>query len=67
MKLEGTIIGSYDEAKLSYVNDKIELHAKVKFRLNGELIDTTLGRIIFNSVLLKDLNIKTELLGKSNS
>ena len=60
----GTIIGSYDEAKLSYVNDKIALHAKVKFRLNGELIDTTLGRIIFNSVLPKGFDYQNRIIGK---
>ena len=61
---EGTVIGSYEEAKLSYVNDKIALHAKVKFRLNGELIDTTLGRIIFNSVLPKGFEYQNRIIGK---
>ena len=61
---EGTVIGSYKEAKLAYVNEEIGLHARVKFRLNEEMIDTTLGRIIFNDVLPDDFEFQNRIIGK---
>jgi len=61
---EGSILGSYTEAELAYVNEEIALHAKVKFRLDGEIIDTTLGRIMFNSVLPDGFEFQNRMIGK---
>ena len=61
---EGTILGSYTEAQIAYDNSAIALHAKVKFRINGKIIDTTLGRIIFNSVLPDDFEFQNRMIGK---
>ncbi len=57
-------MGSYQETKLAYVNDEIALHAKVRFRLDGEIIDTTVGRIIFNSVLPDGFEFQNRMIGK---
>ncbi len=50
-KGEGKTFGSSSEARLALDSGEVELHAKVKFRVDGELIDTTVGRILFNDIL----------------
>ncbi len=62
-KGEGMIFSSEDEANLAYENGQLSLQAKIYLRreamFNGEpvsgRIETTLGKIIFNSVIPQDL------------
>jgi DNA-directed RNA polymerase subunit beta' len=39
------------DAKLAYNLDKLDLHADIRVRVEGQLISTTVGRLIFNEVL----------------
>jgi len=39
------------DARLAWEVRKVDLHADVRVRLDGALIDTTVGRLIFNEVL----------------
>jgi len=39
------------EARLAYELRKVDLHADVRVRVDGALLDTTVGRIVFNEVL----------------
>ncbi|WP_031517421.1 DNA-directed RNA polymerase subunit beta' [Desulfofalx alkaliphila] len=50
-KGEGSAFFSPDEAIMAYHNKAISLHAKIKVRLKGELIETTVGRLIFNEAM----------------
>jgi len=52
---EGMIFCSTEEARMAYDNGAVSLHAKVKIRFDGELLETTVGRVIFNSVIPKKL------------
>lgn len=60
---EGKIFRDFNEALMAYETNVISLHAKIKVRreieLNGEkvsgLIDTTVGKIIFNQPIPQDL------------
>ncbi len=62
-KGEGKVFMDENEALLAYDNHVISLHAKIKVRrsveLNGirrtDIIDTTVGRIIFNEIIPQDL------------
>lgn len=62
-KGEGKIFKDEQEAILAYDNKVISLHAKIKVRryreINGKmesrLIDTTVGRIIFNEAIPQDI------------
>jgi len=62
---EGKIFKDSNEAILAYDNGYIHLHTKIKVRrtieLDGELqskiIDTTVGRIIFNEAIPQEINI----------
>lgn len=47
-KGEGKIFLNYEEAYLAYLHGAIDLQAKIKVRMNGELVETTVGRLIFN-------------------
>ncbi|MBQ9593133.1 MAG: DNA-directed RNA polymerase subunit beta', partial [Lachnospiraceae bacterium] len=61
---EGSIFKNPNEAILAYENGYLTLHAKIKVRVHGKnsegkecsrVIDTTLGRILFNEVVPQDL------------
>ena len=56
---EGKVFRDFDEALMAYDAKDVELHAKIKVRreLNGssKLIETTVGRIIFNQPIPQDL------------
>ena len=47
----GMVFASEDEAMIAHDTDVIHLHAKIKVRMDGELIETTVGRIKFNHTM----------------
>ncbi|HDP69259.1 MAG TPA: DNA-directed RNA polymerase subunit beta' [Actinobacteria bacterium] len=51
---EGKVFCCSEEAILAYSSGDIDLQAKIKIRKDGELIDTTVGRVIFNQALPGD-------------
>ncbi|MBN1399206.1 MAG: DNA-directed RNA polymerase subunit beta' [Anaerolineae bacterium] len=69
-KGEGKVFSSYEETELAYRLGIVHVHARVKFANptghNGdtELIDTTVGRILFNSHLPPELRFVNETLDK---
>jgi len=64
-KGEGKIFSDTDEALIAFQDKQVGLHAKVKVRINGKLIDTTPGRVLFNSVFPKDFEFINEMMSKS--
>ncbi len=40
-----------DEARAAYDNEIIKEHTKIKVRIDGEIVETTTGRIIFKEIL----------------
>ncbi len=74
-KGEGFIFYSPEEAEIAYNEKRAELHAKVKVRTydlnaNGELelqlIETTIGRIIFNKVVPREVGFINVLITKKS-
>ena len=63
---EGMIFSSPDEAVAAYHQGALGLHARVKVRAGGELLSTTVGRVIFNSILPPELGFFNQVAGKSN-
>jgi len=64
-KGEGKFIGSIEEGLLAYENKAVGLHAIVNLRHNGEWIkNTTIGRIIFNSILPEGVEYVNEIIDK---
>ena len=65
-KGEGKCFASYEEARMAYENDIVSLHAKIKVRIEDEIIETTVGRLIFNYEvpIPKELGYINEEVGK---
>lgn len=61
---EGKIFSSPDEVIIAHNSGKLGLHARIKVRINGEKIETTTGRVIFNLIVPKELGFINELLNK---
>ena len=65
---EGTTFSDYDEAMTAYQDDEVALHTKVKIRVkhNGQnkIIETTMGRIIFNHILPSGFRFVNDILNK---
>lgn len=75
IKGEGLIFYSAEEAIVAYNERKVELHAFVKLRVKDtnkdgstyyKIIDTTLGRIIFNKVVPAGAGFINEVLTKKS-
>ncbi len=63
-KGEGTVFYSPEEVIIAYDNKKVGLHAKIKVKIDGNFIETTTGRVIFNQVLPKEMGYINQLLIK---
>ncbi len=48
---EGKVFASVEEAIIAYDYGQVHLQAKVKVRKNGELVETTMGRILLGELL----------------
>jgi DNA-directed RNA polymerase subunit beta' len=65
-KGENKRFASPNEVIVAYNAGKIDLHARIKLRLDGEIIETTTGRVIFNEVVPEGLGFINELLSKKS-
>jgi len=63
-KGEGIRFASKDEVLIAYDDEKVSLHAKIFVRLDGKVIETTTGRIVFNEVVPEGIAFVNELLTK---
>lgn len=63
-KGEGMVFSSPEEAIIAYNSKVVSLHAVVKVRIDGQLIETTIGRIIFNKIVPKEMGYFNQLLIK---
>ncbi len=62
---EGKSFSSRDEAMMAYQQDIVHLRAGVKVRLDGEVIETSVGRLIFNEHLPEGLTFQNDAMTKS--
>ncbi|HXG38218.1 MAG TPA: DNA-directed RNA polymerase subunit beta' [Bacteroidota bacterium] len=63
-KGEGMIFSSPQEAVIAFDHGKVGLHARVKVRVEGKLVETTIGRVLFNQILPPEIPFINELLNK---
>jgi DNA-directed RNA polymerase subunit beta' len=54
-----------DEAYLAYNNNYIALHEPISVKYKDEMLKTTVGRLIFNSLLPEKLKFINDVVGKS--
>lgn len=67
---EGILFSSGEEVITAYQDEEVELHTKIKLRIkeNGEkkIVDTTVGRALFNQILPDGFRYVNEPLGKKS-
>ncbi len=61
-KGEGRIFSNPEEVRISYDNGAVNLHAKILVRMEGELVETTVGRIILKEIIPEEISF--ELINK---
>ncbi|HSI21322.1 MAG TPA: DNA-directed RNA polymerase subunit beta' [Verrucomicrobiae bacterium] len=64
LKGEGKAFSSQEEAILAYNEKIIELRAKVKVSIKGELIETSVGQVLFNEIVPEELGYQVEAMDK---
>ncbi len=64
VKGEGMRFASPEEVLVAYNSGKVSLHAKISVRIDGKMIETTTGRVMFNRIVPKELGYVNELLSK---
>ncbi len=65
-KGEGMQFPSTEEVIIAYDTGLVGLHAKIKVRIDGQMIETTVGRVIFNQIVPKEMGYINQLLVKKN-
>ncbi|NLZ71435.1 MAG: DNA-directed RNA polymerase subunit beta' [Clostridiaceae bacterium] len=63
-KGKGKVFTSLDEAMMAYAQHEVDMHARVKIRLHKEIdgkkqsgiVESTLGRFVFNNIVPQDLD-----------
>ncbi|MFC1549043.1 DNA-directed RNA polymerase subunit beta', partial [Candidatus Omnitrophota bacterium] len=55
VKGEGKAFADTDEVIMAYQNEEVDKHAKIKVRVGDEVIETTVGRVLFNDALPKGM------------
>ena len=51
VKGSGKVFANPEEVRVAYDSSEVDLHAKVMVRIGGELIETTVGRVILKEVV----------------
>ncbi|MBI2094547.1 MAG: DNA-directed RNA polymerase subunit beta' [Candidatus Omnitrophica bacterium] len=64
-KGQGIVFSSPEEVVIAHSDGEVDLHARIKVRVNGGLIETTTGRVIFNRVLPQEVPFFNSVLTKS--
>ncbi|MFH1239411.1 MAG: DNA-directed RNA polymerase subunit beta', partial [bacterium] len=63
-KGEGKRFSDTQEVIIAYDAGVVGLHAKVKVRMAGQLVDTTVGRVIFNEIIPEELRFVNHTVSK---
>ncbi|WP_018087040.1 DNA-directed RNA polymerase subunit beta' [Desulfurispora thermophila] len=63
-KGEGKVFVDANEAVMAYEEGIISLHARISVRYNGQRLETTVGRLIFNDVLPAELRYYNKVADK---
>jgi len=63
-KGEGLKFYSPEEARIALNEGRVDMHAKVSVRIDDKLIETTMGRIIVNEFVPKEVGFVNKLMSK---
>jgi len=63
-KGEGMTFADMDEVRAAYDAEEVGLLAKITMRWNGERLETTVGRVLFNEILPRELRFMNQEMNK---
>ncbi len=58
------IFTTYEQVKARYYSNEVNLRDSIKFLHEGEYLDTTIGRVLFNDLLPEKVRFKNETITK---
>jgi DNA-directed RNA polymerase subunit beta' len=61
---EGRLFADSEEARIAYDNEDVDLQARIRLRWKGEVVETTVGRTLFNSIVPEPLRFVNQELKK---
>ena len=61
---EGKLFSNKNQLITAYQNGQVAVHALVNVRIDGEIVQTTPGRLMFNTMLPKEVRDYTKTFGK---
>ncbi|HEU4928633.1 MAG TPA: DNA-directed RNA polymerase subunit beta' [Candidatus Krumholzibacteria bacterium] len=61
---EGKAFYSMDEVVHAHAENRVDLHARIRLRWEGKLMETTVGRVLFNRIIPEELRYKNDVLDK---
>jgi DNA-directed RNA polymerase subunit beta' len=61
---EGRLFADPEEVRIAYDNEDIDLQARIRLRWKGEIIETTVGRALFNEIVPEALRFVNQELKK---
>lgn len=64
VKGEDKLYSSPEEVIIAYNNNVLDIHAKIKVRINGKIIETTSGRVLFNQIVPEEMGYLNEVFAK---
>lgn len=63
---EGKLFSDMDEVRIAYDSEEVGLQARIRVKVNGKVIETTVGRVIFNDILPPELRFVNKELKKKD-
>src|SRR3989442_310283 len=61
---EGRLFPDPEEVRIAYDNEDVDLQARIRLRWSGEVLETTVGRTLFNGVVPEPLRFVNQELKK---
>jgi DNA-directed RNA polymerase subunit beta' len=61
---EGRLFADPEEVRIAYDNEDVDLQARIRVRWKGEILETTVGRTLFNEVVPEPLRFVNQELKK---
>ena len=55
VKGEGKVFSNPDEVRVAYDAGEVDLHARIKARMNGDLVETTVGRVLLREIVPEEI------------
>lgn len=55
VKGEGKVFSNPEEVRIAYDANEVDLHARIKVRMDGEHVETTVGRVLLREILPEEI------------